>query len=390
MNVRLSQGETPYWLFGLIFLIALTFLIIEAVKPKGGIGKLKPILLWFLIIIVIGSSFTSAMIVRHKAHPIYQIHDMPLQQEIAIRFLLDGKNPYATNYSGTFLEEWHYSDKEKNPALYHFVLLPFYIIFALPFYLFGNSFFGFFDARMPLLFLFALLLFIANKLPIVQEKKNIFVALLAFNPAMLAYTLEGRSDIFMFSFLFTALYFVNQNKFLLSGIFLGAALAVKQSAWPILPFYFAFIYFKTKSIKKTIKTLLPFAVMFTAIVLPFILWDAKAFFESTIFYLSGGVPNSYPISGYGLGMVLSQIGIIKDVHSYYPFYIWQAVVGLPLFIILLSFMKKRLSVKSLIFVYGVFLFVFWYMSRYFNNSHLGYLSMVFITYYFWPENKTDA
>lgn len=387
MNVRLSPGETPYWLFGLIFLGLLSYLVIELIKPKGKIQEFKRITLYLLIVGIIGSSFVSAIIVRHQTHPTYQIHDMPLQQEIAIRFLIDGKNPYETTYFGTFLEQWHYSDKETNPALYHFVLLPFYIIFALPFYFLGNTFFGFFDARMPLLFLFGLLLFVANKLPLEQEKKNIFITLLAFNPATLPYIVEGRSDIFMFAFLFTALYFLNQHKFLPSGIFLGIAAAVKQSAWPIFPFYVAYLYFKTKSIASIFRNIISFIVTFGLIIGPFVIWNAKAFFDSTVFYLSGSIPNSYPISGYGFGMFLNQIGAIKDIHSYYPFYIWQVISGLPLLVTLIVFLKRNPSVKRLILAYGVFLFVFWYFSRYFNNSHVGYLSMVFITAYFWSQES---
>lgn len=388
MNVRLSWGTTPYWLFGLILLGLLIYILIDLLKIKqNSYHKLKLILLWSLIIGVLGSAFTSAIIVRHKTHPVYQIHDMPLQQEIAIRFMLDGKNPYSAHYFGTPLEEWHYSDKEINPALYHFVLLPFYIIFALPFYFVSNLLFGFFDARMPLLFLFFLLLFVTAKLSIEEDRKRIFLVLLTFNPAILEYTLEGRSDIFMFSFLFLGLFLLHKGKLVLAGIPIALAFAVKQSAWPILPFYIAFLYFKVLNITRTMKLLLLFVGTLAVILGPLILWDAKAFFDSTVFYLSGSASNSYPISGYGLGMVLKEIGVIGDIHQYYPFQIWQLLIGLPVFIILMRYLKKAPSVARLILVYGIFLFVFWYFSRYLNNSHLGYLSMVFITAFFWPDDK---
>ena len=41
---------------------------------------------------------------------------------------------------------------------------------------------------------------------------------------------------------------------------------------------------------------------------------AFAFLESTILFLSGNATHSYPISGYGLGMVLNDVGIIKDIN----------------------------------------------------------------------------
>ena len=391
MTYRIGPGDTPYWLFGLIFLGLLLNVVVDLLKMSDALyNRVKHIPLVFLIIAVIGGAFFSAIVVRHQTHPIYMIHDMPLQQEIAIRYLVDGRNPYATNYFGTFLEQWHYSDKEVNPALYHFVLMPFYVIFALPFYFLSNNVFGYFDARLPLLFLFGLLLTFAYLLPLEKDKKRLFLVLLAFNPAMLGFILEGRSDIFMFSFMFASFFFLYKQRYTLAGIPMALAFAVKQSAWPIIPFYLAYLYFKTHSIGKTVQSLLPFAATFVLIVLPFFLWDLKAFLDSTVFYLSGGTPHSYPISGYGLGRLLLQTGHIADVHQYYPFHVWQIVIGIPAIFFLIRFLKKSPSIARLIISYGIFLFVFWYFSRYFNNSHLGFLSLIFITAYFWPDKKGSA
>lgn len=385
MTYRISPGDTPLWLFGSIFLGLLSYIVLDLINISvKKYFNLKQIVLWFVIIATIGSAFASAIIVRHQTSPLYNIHDIVLQQEAAIRFFLDGKNPYSTPYFGTLLEEWNYSDKEVNPALFHFVMEPFYLLFSLPFYFFGNRLFGFFDGRMPLLFLFLILLVFAAALVKDKTKRLLFLILLAFNPAMLGYTLEGRSDIFMFAFLFGGLYFLTSKRLSLGGLLMGLAFAVKQSVWPILPFYFAFVYFNSKNILNTLKNLLPFILVFSLILLPFVIWDFKAFIESTVFYLSGASQHSYPISGYGLGKMLNQMGIIKDVHTYFPFHYFQIIIGVPLALVLINYLKKSPSVSRLILVYGIFLFVFWYLSRYFNNSHLGYLSMVFITAYFWP------
>ena len=388
MTYRIGPNETPYWLFGLIFLVLLCYISLDISKlSKNIFFKFKQIILWFLIITVVGSAIYSAIIVRHRTHPVYMIHDIIIQQESAVRFLLHGKNPYSATYFDTPLVLWHYSDKDTNPALYHFVMEPFYLIFAIPFYLVSSRIFGFFDGRMPLFFLFFAMLLIAWRLVKDKSKRLLFLILLAFNPAMLGYTLEGRSDVFMLAFLFLGLYLLHKKRHSLAGLPIALAFAVKQSAWPILPFYFAFVYFKNKNISKTFKDLGIFAITFIGITLPFFLWDPKAFLDSTLFYLSGNIANGYPISGYGIGMILTQMGIIKDANQYYPFQIWQALIGIPLIIVLIKNLKNNLKVGRVILVYGIFLFVFWYFSRYLNNSHLGYLSMVFITAYFWPDEK---
>lgn len=397
MGYRLSPLDTPFWFFGLIFFGLLFYISLDLLNFGEKIYfRLKNIVLWALIIGVIGSAFYSAIVVRHKTHPIYMIHDIVLQQEAAIRFLLHGRNPYATTYFDTPLVQWHYSDKETNPALYHFVMEPFYLIFAIPFYLFSTRLFGFFDGRIPLAFLFLFLLFLVGKIVKNPAQRLLALTLFAFNPAMLPYALEGRSDIFMFAFLFLGLFLLHKKRYLIAGVPIALAFATKQSAWPILPFYIAFLYFNSLSsfakaprsyAKSAVRLLLPFVITFLVIVLPFFLWNQKAFLDSTIFYLSGNIPNGYPVSGYGLGMVLHQIGIIKNVHQYYPFVIWQAIIGIPLLIGLILYLKKFPSVGRLIVCYGISLFVFWYLSRYLNNSHLGYLSLVFITAYFWPKDK---
>lgn len=388
MTFRISPGTTPFWLFGLIFAGLLFYIILDILnlRQKSKFA-LKSFLLAFLIISSIGATSYSEIIVRHQTSPTYNIHDIILQQESAVRFLLHGENPYAITYFGTPLEDWHYSDTEVNPALYHFVMQPLYLIFAIPFYLVTTRTIGFFDGRIPLDFLFVSLLLMAWFFVKDKQKKLEFVTLLAFNPATLGYFIEGRDDIFMYPFLFAALILLYKKRMSWAGVPMALAFAIKQSAWPIFPFYFAYLYFQNKDIKKTIRQLLPFTLVFSTIVLPFVAWDAKAFFDSTIFYLSGNVPYSYPISGYGFGMILNDIGIIKDVHAPFPFWIFQITVGLSAGIALILWQKRRNTVSRLILSYAIFLFIFWYFSRYFNNSHLGYISMVLVTAYFWPEEK---
>jgi uncharacterized membrane protein len=183
----------------------------------------------------------------------------------------------------------------------------------------------------------------------------------------------------MFGFLFLGWYWLTQKRLTLAGIPLAIAFAVKQSAWPVFPFYLAFLWFKNKDFKKLLVNIFPFGLVFGLLVLPFFLWDPPAFWQGTVAYLSGGTEHSYPIAGYGWGMVLSQWGVIQDKFMAYPFWLWQLAIGLPLMAVLIKWLSKSPKVSRLIFSYGFFTFIFWYFSRYFNNSHLGYLTMVFIT-----------
>lgn len=390
LNYRISPGDTPFWLFGIIFALLLSYIVIDLPNLKeNSYFKIKSILLWLTITATLGAGFASTIIVRHQVAPIFDVHDIILQQEAAIRFFLDGTNPYQTTYFGTHMEAWHFSDTETNPALYHFVMQPFYLLFAIPFYGVALNTIGYFDGRIPLFFLFFTLIIAAFLITKDKEEKLQFTTLLAFNPATLSYIREGRSDVFMYTFLFVGLALLYKKRNSISGIFIALAFAIKQSAWPLFPFYIAYLYFKNKSIKKTITQLIPFTITFAATVLPFFLWDQKAFLESTVYYLSGNVEHSYPISGYGFGMMLQNLGVIADKYQYYPFMIWQAVFALPVAIMLIIKLKKNPTINNMIIYYAIFLMIFWYFSRYFNNSHVGYLSMVLITAYYWPAPKSN-
>lgn len=383
LNYRISWLDTPYWLFGIIFLLLLLNVAVDVFWGKEKTyEKCKNILLAVITSVVILSAFVSAIIVRHQTSPVYMIHDIIVQQEAAINFLTHRINPYSADYFKTPLVNWPYSDTQVNPALYYFVMEPFYLLFALPFYVISNHTIGFFDGRIPLLFLFLSSLIFAWKIPKEQKHKRLFVALLAFNPVVLSYTLEGRSDMFMFAFLIASLFFLQKNKWYTSSFLMALAFAIKQSVWPIFPFYIAYLFWKTNDRKKVMKTFGIFALTFLIIVLPFFFWNPKAFIDSTIFYLSGNILHGYPVSGYGFSMILHQAGVIKDINSYYPFAIWQIILGIPLLVFLLLFLRKKLTIANMMMSYGMFLFVFWYFSRYFNNSHIAYISVILVTAYF--------
>lgn len=397
MQYRISPGDTPYWLFGIIFALLLSYLLIDLIQINVSLyEKIKNILLWVIVAIVLGAGFSSSIIVRHQTTPIYGVNDIVIQQEAAIRFFLHGKNPYSTSYFSTPLVQWNYSPTDVNPALYHFVMEPLYFLFAIPFYVVSNHTIGYFDGRIPLLFLFGVLLIAAFLIPEKYDEKRLFVALLAFNPATLGYAIEGRSDIYMFAFSFLGFFLLWKRKFWWAGILLGCAFMIKQSIWPFLPLYLIYLFFvfreksnTIKAIQQTLKNLLGFFIVILGMGLPFYLWNNKAFLQSTIFYLSGNDPHSYPISGYGFSMILHEFGFIKDVHAYYPFIYWQIGFGLPILAILIWHLYKKTTVSRLILSYGIFLFIFWYLARYFNNSHVGYLSMIFLTAYFWPSEETQ-
>ncbi len=385
----LSPDGDPQILYAVLFLGLLIYFLLDIKK----LFHFKLPLLLFLLTFSLGSVMFASIVSRHQRAPIFNVHDIILQVEAGTQYLLNGKNPYAETYFGTPLEEFEYREmgvKAINPAIYHFVMPPFYLIFHTPLYLASRIYPHYFDARLALILLLILIVFLSIRLIGPGENQLLFITILTLNPANLSYFIEGRSDFFVFAFLFLSWFLLTKKKLSLAGIALALAIGSKQSSWPIIPFFLAYIVYEKKGLSSFIKALIPGFAVLLAIFLPFILWNFRAFWESTFLYLSGGLEYSYPISGYSFGMVLYQFGFIKDIHASYPFLIWQLLIGLPLLIVLLRWQRRENTVQRLILSYGIFLFVFWYFSRYFNNNHLAYISMILTSAFFWPSRFGHA
>lgn len=377
MKYRILPIEgTPYWLFGILFLL----LVVNCFLSFIGNNRYKN---WFLVatlVLVLGGPMITAMVDRAKTAPVYGVHDIILQQEAAMRKLIEGKNPYKETYFDTSLASFNYDEpgntEAVNPALYHFVMPPWYLLFPFVFYFTAIPTLGFFDGRMALLFTMVLLLVFVWYWFRDKALARLAVVLTALSPSVVDYVLEGRSDVFALSWLMGAVYLLGRKSYLWSGAFLGLSLMSKQTTWFIVPFYALFLWQQNKKMFWYVFTVV--ALVVGVLTMPFVLWDARAFFESVVFYLTGNSEASYPISGYGLGMMLNEFGFIRDIHAYYPFIYWQIAFALPVLVLLAFWLSRKPAASKLIISYAVFLAVYWYMSRYFNNSHLGYLSMLFV------------
>lgn len=389
MQYRLLPIDgTPYWLFGILFIVLTTNVVISGYPNilgawKKHLDKIKDIILIIVLSIVLVGVLGTAMVDRARTAPVYGVHDIILQQEAAMRYLIVGKNPYKETYFGTQVESFNYDEpgdtEAVNPALYHFVMPPWYLLFPFSFYYSARPVLGYFDGRFVSLFCMIALLLIIRKWfrhPAVGRSAIILSAL---SPAVFDYFIEGRSDVFAFFWLVFSLFLLERKKYIWSAVIVALAFMSKQTTWFVFPFYFVYMWVSVRaSIKRVIASLSMILIVVMILAIPFMVWDSRAFLNSVIFYLSGNAPHSYPVSGYGLSMVLKEVGIIRDIHAYYPFAIWQAVFGIPALLGLSMWLRKSPTMSKLLIAYGVLLTIIWYTSRYFNNSHLGYISMIFV------------
>ncbi len=325
---------------------------------------------------------------RQQESPWRHIHDGALQVEEAIKLLLNGRNPYGFDYRTTDLAKWGY---EGNPALYHFVYLPWLLLCSTPFHLLANATVGWFDVRFVFILCTIGCLVLLPKLARTDEGKLCAVMFGLLNPSLALYLPEGRNDIFTLCWLLAAVVAVQRGRVLPACALLGLTCASKQSAWPLVPVWFAWLWMSSggrrqgQEADKGPRPSLPPApascllacfVPFAACMLPFFLWNPTAFLDDTIRYQTGTVAHPFPIrglQGFGFGSWVLFHGWVRHENDYFPFWLPQLLVGAPLLALILAWLKQRATLGRVLIGYALLLFVMQYFARAFHDNYWGFI-----------------
>ncbi len=339
-----------------------------------------------LLSITISSRFSGEM----------YVHDNVLQIEAALDYLKQGQNPYVENYVGTIMDNMDTirtvnGYEMENPALYHNLKLPFHMLFSLPF-----SYSDGFDQRYVYALTFVIVLGVLISWPKKYEHKALLATLVTFNPLFLQFFITGRDDVFVLAWLLLSLFLLDKKKYIPSAIVLGFALASKHSAVIILPFYVAYLYFlvdNTHSIwekcLEVFKKIYPAIITALVLFVPFIVWNAPAFWQDSVQYPLGMLETGYPINGYNIQSVLVELGYISSPVEYFSNLPLLVILALPLLWFLIRQQKKNNSVSTLILAYGVFLLVFWLLSRFFHDNHIGYVAQILLVGVFLSKSTSS-
>lgn len=371
-------------IFGfLLFLLALFVLV--------GLFVSNPLPRYFVVFIILAVFLLGGM--RAATDPRMMegvpvmVYDSAVSVEEAALFFLEGKNPYATDFFGTQLDYfdareqayWSGFGLDHAPYLYHYAYFPVSFLFPAPFF----ALFGRFDVRwlfsLLMLFGFWLLFFLMN------NKEHAVVLLLA-----LSLLLEpmgffwGLNDVVILFLAILAMALAVKNHWRISWVTLGLMAAFKLTAVPIL-FFFGLWAVSEKKLHHAWAGVL----VFLAAMLPFIIWDARAFLEDTIFFIFGGIPTAYPSRGLygGLPLLLETIGFSAAQLNSFPFWILQGFVVLALLPVLLKrFFKEPLPGNVFLYA-GVFMLVFTLFSRLVHSNYVIFSLSLLLIGAFWPDEK---
>ncbi len=340
-------------------------------------------------LIVVGP-LAQSIIQRQLTSPSAFIHDGALQTEEAIKLLLSGKNPYGADYSQTALADWPYwisPDASSNPALEHYTYLPLSFIGVIPFYFIAQVLLGWFDIRLVYLLCFVVIWILLPLLTQDREKQLALQIVFGLNPLFAPFIAEGRNDVTAILWIVLALALLQRRRFTWTAVMLGLACVTKQTVWFVVPFFLAYLFFISYSRQMRsflVRVLIPFVLPFVLVVLPFLIWDAGAFVKDTLIYPS----TTYPVLGIGLGGLLVTLGILPARDAAFPFGLVEMVVGVPVLALLLRYVIRSRSIRSMVAASAGFAFLAAYLNRVFHDNYIGFVLTLAVIAFFVEESHS--
>jgi len=374
----------------------------------------------------------------HWNVPFAFIHDTALQIQIAAGALLKGANPYTMSFGDTSLSYIYITPSINGRAradlpLTHDPHLPLgFLLGALPQALF-NALHLLFDECYLYLFFLLVAVTVLPLLVRVPARQLALLGAVLFSPLFARAVVQGQDDVLVLVALIATLFLLQRDKYLAASFAAGIALALKITAWPLAPLLIVYIAALSRGAVPPAIHPVPvpesdvesrkseggksgrerwrgylarrprLAYLLTVVgrswgllppllasMLPFILWDARAFWSDVVAYPLGlmrdAVPLDVPWGGgfqaLGFGRVALGAGW---VHVNGTGYIgpWLALAtGALIMGILIVRLWRAPSLPLLMGGYLVLLFALEYFGRFMIDTSLGYLAVLAPLCYF--------
>src|SRR5437763_7966493 len=331
----------------------------------------------------IGGAFTVAptiasLVLREPGRPYTYIDDGALMIEWAARKLLAGENPYVADYLDTPLYYW---PMVNNPALYHLTYFPFLFLITVPFVWAFDHLGLFWDERYLYLPAYIATLAVVPLLVRRAEHRIALLALVALNPQLFPFVVEGRNDFFVLFFLFAGLILLQRERLTVGCLAIALAAAAKLHAVLILPFLVVWLVARRhpRTVGDAVRALVPTApavILLAVTFVPFLVNDWNAFYDDVVRYNAGGAAWTYPISGMGFSALLLQLGIIEYRQADFPFAVIELAIATPVAIWWLRRLWRDPSLATMLTGYALTLLAFLFFGRYFQGNYLGYILAV--------------
>jgi hypothetical protein len=319
---------------------------------------------------------------RLRDGPASNAHDGLIQTEEAVKFLLEGKNPYVEDYVDTPMADFPGREPPLTEApLFHFAYLPALVLLSAPFHAASQALMGWYDQRILYVLLFFGTLLLLPQLVDGRRRKLGLLAAFGLNFLFALYVADGRNDIVVLFGLVLTTLLLTRRRILLAAFILGITLAIKHSAWLFVPFYLLYLWPNDaglQAIRTLLKRTWPMFAVAVLILIPFLVWDAAAFVDDTILYITGSGADSFPIKGWGISSFLLVSGVIPTPESAFPFVILSLIFGAAALIWALRRQRSNNTLQYMWIGFVVFSFVVQFFSRFFNDNYAIFIFQAFV------------
>jgi hypothetical protein len=268
---------------------------------------------------------------------------------------------------------WQSIGYAHNPAFDHLPYLPGMLYLSAPVDWAMRRLLGFYDQRLLYLaaaFLLATIL--STMVAAGPARRMVFVATLL-NPLWGRDLVVGRNDVLLLVPLALFARFLLAERFRAAAIAMGIALAMKQQALFALPFFLLLVFLRRgRALRPSLGDAWPVLAIPTAAVLPFVLWDARAFFEDTLFWNLGLAADAYPVrwDGLGLSPLAFGLGLVEQPSGPNPY----GLLALPAILVGLAglgaWLWRRPTPARTLVAAGALLYLALATSRFFSNNYL--------------------
>ncbi len=302
-------------------------------------------------------------------------HDGLIQTEAAVDRLVRGHPIYGVDWSNTDVARYQWDLPETNPALHHYGYFPLVALAGVPWWLVSRALAIPFDYRVVLVGFLSLGLAGVAALPIAWGARFMVALALFLDPFTVAFLWAGRNDVSYIALVLVGLGLLGRGRPVLSCLAFGTAAALKPFAGLALPLVGMTLWLRWQGrpLRHHREALLSVSAFIAPILLtagPFLLANAGAVWRDTVLYYNAGIPDAYPISGYGLAELLLRLGILKTRYDAFPFVIPQLVVTLPMLWLGWRTLRRQPTLGTWMAAYVCQFFAFAFFSRLFNDNYL--------------------
>ncbi len=389
-------GDPIFLLLAAISLLAfLLYVLVDLFKDRMRMKTFiwwKYLLLWSIILTMVILPAIKMTILRHENLPQSYSHDGGvIQTEAAIDYFLAGKSPYIEDYYDTPMADWGF--EQFRTALEHYPYLPATFVISAPVKVVSDAALGWYDQRFTYLILFIITLLLAARLTKNRGEDLLGVTMLiGLNPIMGLDVIFGQNDSFVLAWLVISAWFLYRKNWLWSSIFFGVAAASKPTAWFLAPFWALALLEQTpvslsqivsRPVLTTLtKRITPALGVFLLFTLPYFIWSPDAFIDDVWRWAAGTAETHYQIWGLGFANFVLAWGGIPDRFAYWPFWLPEIIITLPLLIVLLIKQLRDNTISAWFWHGAIMLLGFAYFSRFLNENYLGFLLALFALGYY--------